>query len=167
MHARTFHAQRAFDLAVRFAEELGALRFGSDRFALVLRAPDGPSTGGGVQARQAILLTGKSGAWVCGWVNVVEARCELESFGRLRPRGRGPARPDFEVYESALQQVEIFFRQLGLEPRTRLEAPSSSGGAQTGMSKVVLRALFRPTPLAPTVLGLSAGVVLARWLLGS
>ncbi|MEQ9497448.1 MAG: hypothetical protein RIT81_11325 [Deltaproteobacteria bacterium] len=85
--SRTFHANQAVHMSDIVNLKMSMHRFGTDRprFIKVLE-PDGPSTDGGRQARQVILLTTEddSAPMVVGYLDVVARKAELKSFPMVK-----------------------------------------------------------------------------------
>jgi hypothetical protein len=82
---RTVHAQQAFELTDVFGYKFNPLTFGSVvKRRLRLMEPDGPSTAGGRQARQSLVLAPDdeeaAGAVVVGFIDVVQKTAEIRSY---------------------------------------------------------------------------------------
>jgi hypothetical protein len=149
---RTQFASEAVDLAEVFRLLIGTTPLrGPTQFHVELSAPDGPSTGGGVQSVQHIKLvaTDGGGTLVAGWADQAAATAELRTLDYLdaqhdrRFRGsslKAPPRPserlDRKQYLRLLERLRSFFDERELlvsvvdlpEPRTvtRLSAPESA-----------------------------------------
>lgn len=86
--ARTVHSQQAMEITDLFSYKFGALRFGENQpRRLKLQAPDGPSTAGGLQARQSlVLLTDEEPpqTLMLGWIDSAMRRCEVKSHSALQ-----------------------------------------------------------------------------------
>jgi hypothetical protein len=164
--AATMHAQQGFEFADVFAYKFEGRTVGSPPRHLVLREPDGPSTAGGKQARQALVLQNEAGdALVCGWVNLSEKTAEVRSHAYLRQqflqRKGAPIDVPHAEYEALIKEVAAFLgvnkldvRRVERPPEGRVEADTA---ARDG----------RGLPLW-LILGLSvlAGVVLGYVLFG-
>lgn len=164
--AATMHAQQGFELADIFAYKFKGRTVGSPPRRLVLREPDGPSTAGGKQARQSLVLISDAGdAVVCGWVNRSAKTAEIRSHGYLREQLHQRKGADFDVpaaeYEALMKEVAAFLRVSKLDVQ-RVERPPPP------------RAELRDAPEAPAgaplwlILGVSvlAGVALGYLLFG-
>jgi hypothetical protein len=96
---------------------------GSARRTLQLRAPDGPSTGGGLLARQSVVLQAEGGdTVVCGWADLPAKRSDLRSFSTVAEQfsARKGHLVDFtqREYEALLGELEELFVQHGMEVRS-------------------------------------------------
>jgi len=107
---QTFHAMQASDMATAFNDALKRLRLQPGDYRAELTAPDGPSTGGGVQAMQHLrLISGQPGlpTLVVGHANHAEGRGELRTFEHLDAvhvqRFRRPLEIDRTQYEDFLR----------------------------------------------------------------
>jgi len=116
-------------------------------FISELTAPEGPSTGGGVQARQHITLThqveGKS--LVVGHCNNVEKKAELRGYdyaaGQYKQRYGGEAFPVGRAqYEDLLKHFNNFFTSQSLTVGMAVEkkAPAPTPAAKAGKSSTGL-----------------------------
>ncbi len=121
---RTLHAQQAFELSDVFAFKFGAVRFGTRRpRRLEMSRPDGPSTSGGRQARQNLVLapTEADGTSpiVVGWVDSGARRAELRSFRTLGKQfqarhGRG-IDLEADAYGQLEEELSGFFGMQGID----------------------------------------------------
>jgi translation initiation factor IF-2 len=138
--AATMHAQQGFEFADVFAYKFEGRNIGSPPRHLVLRAPDGPSTAGGKQARQSLVLQNDAGdALVCGWVNLSERTAEVRSHAYLREqflqRKGFPIDVPQAEYEALVKEVAAFLRVNRLDvqrveqpPEGRVETDAAAGG---------------------------------------
>ena len=152
--ARTVHAQQAMELTDLFSYKFGALRYGQKApRRLELKEPDGPSTAGGKQARQALVLVDDGDppqTMVFGWVDTTQRRCEVRSLPALgRQHQQRFSRPiDFEVaeHQRLVEDLRGFLKIQKIEtvevepppppaPSSPLPAPRATPepGASTGM----------------------------------
>ena len=116
-HRHTVHAQQAFELSDLFAYKFDPIVFGKPHARrLQLREPDGPSTAGGRQARQSIVLVADHDqeTLVCGWLDVARKRSELKSWSSLsaqyQQRFQRALNLEQHEYERALRELETFLR---------------------------------------------------------
>ncbi len=114
---RTQFSMRALDLADTFKFSLGSVPVGV--YHPELTAPDGPSTGGGVQSVQHICLVAPNRpSLVVGSANQVEHQVELRTFhhidGGYRQRFGRTVDVDVFTYDLFLQRARDFFEQQGL-----------------------------------------------------
>ena len=81
---RTLHAQQAFEFSDLFAYKFGSRIYGGRRFKLM--EPDGPSTAGGRQARQSLILQPDEGEQklVAGWIDATQKSAELKGYNTLK-----------------------------------------------------------------------------------
>ena len=151
---RTRFAVRALDFAETFNAGLGALSLQPGAYQPQLTTPDGPSTGGGVQAVQHVrLIAARQGfpAILVGSANQRSGTAELRSYEYIeavhRQRWQRPVPLDRSDYEDFLHAAKNFFEsnQLlvtiagpeGARPR-RLEADAApSPAAASGSSAIV------------------------------
>jgi hypothetical protein len=114
---RTMFAQRALSLAEVFQGTFNTPIGTAVKYRAELSAPDGPSTGGGKQALQAIILTPvQTGTTlVVGHANQVERTAELRTYEFLerwqqqRFKGQGELALDRASYEAMFQKLKTFF----------------------------------------------------------
>ena len=153
---RTKFAAEAVDLAELFKLLIGTTPLrGPMRFQVELAAPDGPSTGGGVQSVQHIKLVADDGGTtlVAGWADQSAGRCELRTIEYLdaqhRQRFRRSAlkappapseRLDRKHYQQLIERLRTFFGERDLvvsivnapEARTLTRTAAVSGPARRG-----------------------------------
>jgi hypothetical protein len=138
---RTRFAIQALDFSEAFNAGLGTLRLAPGEYRPELTSPEGPSTGGGVQATQHIrLVSARQGfsTLVVGSANQRSAQAELRSFDYVdavhRERFGKPAPLDRRQYEQFLGMARNFFDTHRLT--TTLAAPPPElvqrGGATGG-----------------------------------
>lgn len=155
---RTRFAVRALDFAETFNAGLGALSLQPGAYQPQLTTPDGPSTGGGVQAVQHVrLIAARQGfpAILVGSANQRSGTAELRSYEYIdavhRQRWQRPVPLDRSDYEDFLHAAKNFFEsnQLlvtiagaeGARPRRpeaeaapSTAAPSGTGAIVTGVA---------------------------------
>jgi hypothetical protein len=149
---RTRFAMQAVDLAGLFGLLIGERPLtGPVTYHVELSAPEGPSTGGGVQAVQHIKLIPVDGGatLVAGWANQIEKTAELRTlnylnllhrqrFGRsaLKPPPLPSERIDRLNYQALLSRMQKFFEEKDIratvidlpEARTAIRPAPSEGG---------------------------------------
>jgi hypothetical protein len=139
---QTQFSVRATDLAESFRNTVGRLRVGPHGLAPDLTAPDGPSTGGGVQAMQHVRLVPPQPnlpTLVVGHVNQREGTAELRTLDHVdamcRERFKQGAPVDPGQYAQFLQSAQGFLAACGLRVTfagpppdllARLAAPTAS-----------------------------------------
>jgi hypothetical protein len=129
---RTQVAQSAFNFANYFTDSFSrTVVGGSVPRRPVLSAPEGMSTGGGRQARQAVMLVSDSQqapAVTVGWVEMPTRKGAIRSYRCLaalheaRFRGR-PFDVDVASYQAFMGQVQSFFDACGLEVTVEDDVP--------------------------------------------
>ncbi len=151
---RTRFAVRALDFAETFNAGLGALSLQPGAYQPQLTAPDGPSTGGGVQAVQHVrLIAARQGfpAILVGSANQRSGTAELRSYAYIdavhRQRWQRPVPLDRNDYEDFLHAAKNFFEsnQLlvtiaqpeGALARRAEASPATPAGATSGGSAIV------------------------------
>lgn len=154
---QTFHAIKASDLASAFNDAMKRMVIAPGDYVPELTAPEGPSTGGGVQAMQRLRLVPRLAGFptlVVGHANHAEGKAELRSFEHLaamhRQRYKRPLALDRTAYEAFLPLAQNFLEALRLQttvtgPSADLteEADPESGAASgAGSSKVLLASLI-------------------------
>jgi hypothetical protein len=113
---RTRFAVRALDFAETFNAGLGALSLKPGAYRPQLTTPEGPSTGGGVQAVQHVrLVPARQGfpSILVGSANQRSGTAELRSFEYVadvhRERWKRPVPLDRNDYEEFLNSMKNFF----------------------------------------------------------
>jgi len=164
---QTFHAIQASDLASAFNDAMKRTALAPGEYVPELTAPEGPSTGGGVQAMQHLRLVPRMAGFptlVVGHANHAEGKAELRSYEHLAAihahRYKRPLALDREAYDQFLPLAQGFLEALRLEtsiagPPPDLgepEAPSEVPGG-SGASKVLLA-----SGVAAVLLVLAAGL---------
>jgi hypothetical protein len=166
---RTMFAQRALSLAELFQATFANKPIGKAvKYRAELVAPDGPSTGSGAQALQAIKLTpiNTGTTLVVGHANQVERSAELRTYEYLvrwqqqRFKGAGELVLEREAFEELFQGLKAFFGS----QQMRVNVVAAPAGAAPEMS---LPAGAR-TPIWLVAAGIAVGVLvlfaLIYWL---
>jgi hypothetical protein len=163
-HLRTEFAMKAMDLAELFNVLVGeapiaAAAPGQPPFAVELSAPDGMSTGGGVQAVQHIKLVpvGGGATLVAGTANQAEGTAELRSYDHLSElhakRFKGAEAPvDRAAYADLLKRAESFFSEKGLRVVLVDTARAPAGAAPASRRGGLMLALVGVVALVGGVL---------------
>jgi hypothetical protein len=119
---QTFHAMQASDMAAAFNDALKRVRLQPGDYRAELTAPEGPSTGGGVQAMQHLrLISSQPGlpTLVVGHANHAEGKGELRTFEHLDAvhvqRFRRPLEIDRTQYEDFLRLAKQLLDVLHLQ----------------------------------------------------
>ena len=119
---RTMIAQQATNLSIRLAGAFMQKRVGSERpMQLLLRVPDGPSTGGGKTARQSLLLVEEGAAAgsgvMIGWIDVAQQAAELRDYSVVSDAYVSRFKADLPVtryeYEQFTKEIEKFITDDG------------------------------------------------------
>lgn len=116
-------ASKAIGLAEVFKGTVGKTRLeGSVSYSVELSAPEGDSTGGGMQAMQHISLVPDGGGptVVIGMANQATRRAELRSYTIVaesyRKRFKGSGFPAQQPkYDDLLRKLRVFFEQENLQ----------------------------------------------------
>ncbi|MEW5851356.1 MAG: hypothetical protein AB2A00_21385 [Myxococcota bacterium] len=162
--ARTAVAQRGFLLGEKFAQRLGARRFGGDvpRQARIL-GTEVLSTSGGKQAREPIALVpvdnGPGANVVCGFVDLAAFRAEVRSHATLERMhltrtGMTLTLPKAE-YEQFLDELRAFLAEEGLD----LHLASDEAHAETPRPTTPVPA-GRSSPMKYVAAGIAVAAVL-------
>lgn len=116
---RTMVSMQAHDYASAFAASVGKMRLAPADYAPELTAPDGVSTGGGVQALQHIRLVPQKQGFsplLIGHAHPVDKTAELRSFEYVdlahQQRFKQPVQLDREQYQQFLQAARNFLEVL-------------------------------------------------------
>jgi hypothetical protein len=173
MPKHTQFAMKALDMAEMFKMLVGAKPIeGPEPYGVELGTPDGPSTGGGKQAMQAIKLVpqGSGATLVAGHANKAERTAELRTYNFLAQqhaqRFKGAQLPvTREAYDELMGRLEKFFRDQDLNV-SKLDAPEpSSAPPETAAPSVpsTTAPIAEPTTSAGPwkAIAIGAGVVLA------
>lgn len=176
---RTAYAQAAFQFSDIFSFKFGPLRFGdAPARQLVLREPDGPSTAGGRQARQSLVLVpedGSGGQVVCGWIDVPQKQSELRTHGLLDQQYVQRFGQNFDLdevtYNGLLEELKGFltvqkidFHEVAPDPSVAPPAPrpassaSATAAPQGGLAPGAVAAILT----AGVGLGILAAYLLLR-----
>lgn len=155
---QTQFSVRATDLAESFRSTVGRMRVGPYGYAPDLTEPEGPSTGGGVQAMQHVKLSPPQPnmpALVVGHVNQREGTAELRTLHYVdtvcRERFKQGAPLDPNEYATFITSAQAFLGACGLRvsmasppaelTSRRLRSPSSMPPPQGSAAKAVAIAL--------------------------
>jgi hypothetical protein len=163
---RTRFAAEAVGLAELFKLVIGSIPLsGPVRYHVELSAPDGPSTGGGVQAVQHVKLVPEDGGMtvVAGSANQNESTCELRTLDYLdglhrqrflRSSLEAPPLPSTRIdrkhYDQLLERLRVFFSEREIAVRI-LSMPELPEAAVTQP---------RPAVIAPERAGSTRGLAL-------
>jgi hypothetical protein len=119
---QTTFSLQATELADAFRNTMGKLQVGPHGYAPDLTAPEGPSTGGGVQALQHVRLVPPQPNMptiVVGHVNQRERVAELRTFDHVdaicRERFKQGAPFEAGHYEQLVQSMQGFLASCGLQ----------------------------------------------------
>jgi hypothetical protein len=166
---RTRFAVRALDFAETFNAGLGALTLRPGAYHPQLTAPDGPSTGGGVQAVQHVrLVTAREGfpSILVGSANQRLGTAELRSYEYVdavhRERWKRPVPLDRDDYEDFLDAARNFFEsnQLLVTVLGPAEALAARSRGDAASPEATRGGAIIPGVLAGLLLG-----ALAIWVL--
>ncbi len=169
---RTRFAVRALDFAETFNAGLGALSLKPGAYQPQLTTPEGPSTGGGVQAVQHVrLIPARQGfpSILVGSANQRSGTAELRSFEYVadvhRERWKRPVPLDRNDYEDFLNSMKNFFESNQLV--VTIADPGSGPRARRAHDDATIPA-DAADGRAALITGIVAGLVigaLAIWVL--
>lgn len=158
---RTFHANQAVHLSDLMNLKFSPERFGTENPRYVrVTEPDGPSTDGGLKARQAIMLCAQNDpedrGILCGHIGIKNKQAELRSYAYVKHQYETRHRREIDItrgeYSRLLDKLQDFLR--GQEYMSSvLNAPRSGSFIAQGSS-------LRPQA-APAAGSASAGTWLA------
>ena len=152
--SRTHHANQAIAISELVSLKFAKLNFGGKTpRTLNITSPEGPSTSGGRQARQSLVLTpigGKGSNIVCGFIDTAKGSAELRSFVVLDKQNRDRHGEPLDFmrvdYDSFVRDIVSFLQSQGLDARVSNEkidraappdvvppAPSSSKSTQMAL----------------------------------
>jgi hypothetical protein len=143
---RTMFASHSALLADRLKTELQHKVYGrSPHRVLRVDEPEGPSTGGGKQARQTLALVDRQGvapALVAGWVDVAKGQAALRNHEAVAKRYEfqygTPLELVPEEYDKFLADVDEVLRTAAMQ--VRLLVPDESAPARATVAQPVPRA---------------------------
>lgn len=159
--ARTVHAQQAMEITDLFSYKFGALRFGHKTARrLKLQEPDGPSTAGGLQARQSIVLQTDADnpqTLVFGWVDSAQRTAEVKSMVALQTLHRQRFQTDLDLEPDEhqrlvdelrgflkIQKIELIEVSAAPAPaaRPKVTSPLPTPAPQAGPDLATLASVF-------------------------
>ena len=109
---RTAFSNKAALIADLIKATFSRRSYGTAPYRLRVDEPDGPSTGGGRQARQPISLVASmdsAPAVVCGWVDVAKKESQLRSYAVVAKRHKSRYGADLDINED---EYERFLNEL-------------------------------------------------------
>ncbi|MFB1478947.1 hypothetical protein [Corallococcus sp. RDP092CA] len=171
---RTMFATHSALLAERLKAELQHKIYGRTPHRILrVDEPEGPSTAGGRQARQAISLVDRKGvapALVAGWVDVAKGQASLRNHEAVAKRYEfqhgTPLELVPEEYEKFLADVDEVLRTAAIQVRILVpdeSAPTrATVGQQTPRATGVAARWVLLLVLGAFLLGLGAGATLLR-----
>ena len=120
--SRTFHANQAVHLSDLINLKFSPERYGTEnpRFVRVSE-PDGPSTDGGLKARQAVLLCSQRDpedrGLLCGHLGVRNKDAELRSFAYVKNQFEARYKREIDItrseYNRFIEQLQVFLTTQG------------------------------------------------------
>ncbi|RJS24990.1 hypothetical protein DRW03_07645 [Corallococcus sp. H22C18031201] len=140
---RTMFATHSALLADRLKGELSTKMYGRTPHRILrVEEPEGPSTAGGLLARQALSLVPRKGtgpALVCGWVDVAKGQAALRNFDAVARRFEAQHGETLELapeeYERFLQDVEHVLATAAI--KVRVLVPDESVPARPSVAQAV------------------------------
>lgn len=160
---RTRVANQAASLAEAVTDGFDGFHMGAGDYVVELSVPDGPSTGGGAQARQSLRLVPRRKGYsivVAGTVDPVLSTAEVRTFEHVailhELRFRKPLEISGEEYESFLKKADIVLNLARIKGRH--VGPSPTLLAQRGAKKRI----SIPIQLLFVAVMVLAGIVVYR-----
>lgn len=173
---RTVHAQQAFEFTDLFAYKFGSRLYGQPPRRLRLMEPDGPSTAGGRQARQSIVLQPDEGEQklVLGWIDVTQKTAELKGYNLVKAQHLARFSQKFGMdrgtYDAVLKELIGFLNIQKIEHKVLEGAPvgaSRSARSPAGASSAPAASGYgAPHLIGMLVMGVVIGVALGFLLFG-
>lgn len=166
--SRTFHANQAVMLSDLIRIKFSDRRYGTTTpRQLRITEPDGPSTEGGLKARQSVVLVpegqeSNQNAIVCGWLDVSRRTAELRSYPQIsqQHQARYGGAPDLSrgEYERCVQELHEFLRSQAIDSRVSVAPGRKSQPPAPAASRApgADRGLILSVALLSFVLGFAA-----------
>jgi hypothetical protein len=168
---QTQFSVQATDLAESFRSTVGRMRVGPYAYAPDMTAPEGPSTGGGVQALQHLRLVPPQTnmpTLVVGHVNPRDRVAQLRTLEHVdamcRERFKLGAPLDAAQYQTFLQSAQGFLAACGM--RVMFETPPSELLANAGGEAAGAPSMALPKSNAGVVAGVLGALLLLLAILG-
>ena len=163
---RTEFAQQAYDFADLFAYRFNRQPYGRNRVRrLRLTEPDGPSTAGGRQARQPMLLVPDrgDGNLVLGWIDTTQRLAEIRTYDALKEQFKArfsmPIDLERTAYDQLRQDIDSFLRIQKIDVRVTAALPKAESDPA---DSVTFPWLLVGVLLAGIMIGLGLGYALFR-----
>ncbi len=180
--SRTFHASQAVQIS-----DLIALKFTDQRFGtgvprvLKVTEPDGPSTDGGLKARQSILLVAEdpeahpsAAAIVCGFIDVSRRSAELRPFSAVSQQHQARYGGNIDIgkgeYERCVHDLHEFLRAQAFDSWVAVTAATRASSiprrslppAPSGIDEVTERTTLALVSVLSFLIGFALCYVLVR-----
>lgn len=156
---RTRVASQAASLSEAIGDGFRTFRIGEAEYGVELRVPEGPSTGGGVQARQNLCLTPRRPGFpvlVAGHVDTVAKHAELRGYPYVSAvqlaRFGAPLTITAEEYATFLKLGIALLQLAGIRSQVVTAPPSDLKASMAPPS---------PTPKSPVLAYVLVGLVVA------
>lgn len=169
---QTQYSVKATDLAETFRSTVGRLRVGPYAYAPDMTAPEGPSTGGGVQALQHLRLVPPQSnmpTLVVGHVNQRDRVAQLRTLDHVdaicRERFKLGAPLDAAQYQTFLQSAQGFLAACGLQ--VMFETPPADLLARAAGGGPAVPSMAPPKSNAGVVVGILGALLLLAILGGA
>lgn len=160
---RTQVANQAASLAETVREGFDDFHMGAGDYIVELSVPEGPSTGGGKQARQSIRLVPRRKGYstvVAGTVDPVTSTAELRTFEHVavlhEVRFKQPLEISGEEYEDFLAKADVVLNLARVKAK-RIPAP-----AELLAQRAAARRLSMPIVVLFVIVMLLAAIVVYR-----
>ena len=172
---RTMFSSRAVLIADQLRDKFSRRFFGRPPYRVLrIDEPEGPSTAGGLLARQPISLVSKQGAapsLVCGWVDTAKSEAQLRGYESVAKRYEShhgtPLDLSPEHYERFLDDMVEALSSGGIKVRVLvLEEQGAAPGQAQGSASRGTSARARGGGKGPLllVLGFALGLLAGRWV---
>ncbi len=173
---RTMFSSRAVLIADQLRDKFSRRFFGRPPYRVLrIDAPEGPSTAGGLLARQAISLVSRQGAApsvVCGWVDTSKSEAQLRGYDSVVRRYESHHGTELDLsaehYERFLDDVVETLSSGGIKVRVLVldEPVAAPGQGQASAPKGASARRARGGARGPLLLvvGFALGLLAGRWV---
>lgn len=168
----THYASRSALVAEAVQRELEGKRYGGmPGRALKIAEPDGPSTDGGLKARQPILLVlvrGEGPALHCGWLDAARMMSQLKTWEAVKARHRARFGTDPDLPKASYETFLVDVRRALLNAKLQVQLISSDDSlpATATEDAAVRSSVPLPTALVLMAVTFALGILLGFLLRG-
>jgi len=172
---RTMFSSRAVLIADQLRDKFSRRFFGRPPYRVLrIDEPEGPSTAGGLLARQAISLVSRQGSApsvVCGWVDTSKSEAQLRGYESVVRRYESHHGTQLDLspehYERFLDDVVETLSSGGIKVRVLvLDEPAAPGQGQASAPRGASARRARGGARGPLLLvvGFALGLLAGRWV---